>query len=224
MKIRTTEQLIEAVAGEIAWRRRELTDLRFLVESSSGNRTRQAVVTRAAVALLYAHWEGFVKAAAEIYLQFVAMQRCRNSELTDSMLAMVLRSQLLAAERSKKISIHTAVVEFFRTQMQRQCSLPYKDAVSTEANLSSTVFLEILRSLGLSPAEYESKSHLIDSPLLAKRNHIAHGSALNVETKDYLSLHDEIVNLMSLFRNQVETAAVTRGYLLPSEVPAHTRP
>jgi hypothetical protein len=219
MKIRTTEQLIEAVAGEIAWRRRELTDLRFMVEGADGNRTRQAVVTRAAVALLYAHWEGFVKAAAEIYLQFVAMQRCRNSELTDSMLAIVLRSKFLAAERSKKITIHTTVVEFFRTQMQRQCSLPYKD-VSTEANLSSTVFLEILHCLGLSPADYESKSHLIDSQLLAKRNHIAHGSALNVETKDYLTLHDEIVNLMSLFRNQIENAAVTRGYLLPGEVTA----
>jgi hypothetical protein len=134
-----------------------------MVEGADGNRTRQAVVTRAAVALLYAHWEGFVKAAAEIYLQFVAMQRCRNSELTDSMLAIVLRSKFLAAERSKKITIHTTVVEFFRTQMQRQCSLPYKDVVSTEANLSSTVFLEILHCLGLSPADYESKSHLIDS-------------------------------------------------------------
>ena len=175
------------------------------------------MVTRAAVALLY--WEGFVKAAAEIYLQFVAMQRCRNSELTDSMLAMVLRSQLFAAERSKKTTIHTAVVKFFRTQMQRQCSLLYKDVVSTEANLSSTVFLEILRSLGLSPADHEFKSHLIDSHLLAKRNHIAHGSALNVGTKDYLTLHDEIVNLMSLFRNQLENAAVTRGYLLQGEVP-----
>jgi hypothetical protein len=221
MKIRTTEQLIEAVAGEIAWRRRELTDLRFLVESVEGNRTREAVVTRAAVALLYAHWEGFVKAAAEIYLQFVAMQRCRNSELTDSMLAIALRSKLQAAQGSKKITIHTTVVEFFRTQMQKQSSLPYKDVVCTEANLSSTVLLEILRSLGLSTEDYESKSHLIDSHLLAKRNHIAHGSALSVETKDYLTLHDEIVNLISLFRNQIENAAVTRGYLLPGEIPTH---
>jgi hypothetical protein len=140
------------------------------------------------------------------------------------MLAMVLRSKLLAAEKSKKISIHTDVVEFFRAQMQSQSSLPYKDVVSTESNLSSTVFLEIVHCLGLSSADYESKSHLIDSHLLAKRNHIAHGSALSVETKDYLALHDEIVSLMSLFRNHLENAAVTRGYLLPCEAPARHRP
>lgn len=221
MKIRTTEQLVEAVAAEIAWRRRELTDLRFLVESVDRNRTREAVLTRAAVALLYAHWEGFVKAVAEIYLQFVAMQRCLNSELTDSLLAIALRSKLLAAHGSKKITIHTTVVEFFRTQMQKQSSLPYKNVVSTEANLSSTVLLEILRSLGLSTDDYESKNHLIDSVLLAKRNHIAHGSALGVDAKEYLTLHDEIVNLMSLFRNQIENAAVTRSYLIPEKIPTH---
>ena len=221
MKIRTADHLIEAVASEISWRRRELTDLRFLVESVDGNRTRQAVLTRAAVALLYAHWEGFVKAAAEIYLEFVAMQRCRNSELTDSMLAIALRSKLRAAQGSKKITAHTTVVEFFRTQMQSRSTLPYKDVVRTEANLSSSVLLEILRTLGLSTDAYESKGHLIDIQLLAKRNHIAHGSTLSVESGDYLTLHDEVLSLMVLLRNQIENAAITREYLRPSEPPAH---
>ena len=216
MKIRTADQLIEAVATEIAWRRRELTDLRFLVESVDGNRTREAVLTRAAVALLYAHWEGFVKATAEIYLEFVAMQRCQNSELANSMLAIALRSKLRAAQASKKITAHATVVEFFRTQMDSRSLLPYKDAVRTEANLSSSVLLEILRTLGLPTDAYESKGNFIDSQLLAKRNHIAHGSTLSVESGEYLSLHDEVLNLMILFRNQIENAAVTRGYLHPS--------
>jgi len=40
-------------------------------------------------------------------------------------------------------------------------------------------------------------------------------SALAVDVEEYVTLHDEIVNLMSLFRNQIENAAVTRGYLIP---------
>lgn len=219
MKIRTADQLVEAVAAEIAWRRRELTDLRFLIEGAAGNRTRQAALTRAAVALLYAHWEGFVKAAAEIYLEFVSMQRCQHLELADNMLAIALRSELTAAQESKKIAAHTTVVEFFRTQMESRASIPYKDAVRTEANLSSAVLLEILRTLGLSTAAYESKSHLIDSQLVAKRNHIAHGRTLSVESGDYLALHDEISNLMGLLRNQIENAAVCREYLRPSSSP-----
>lgn len=58
------------------------------------------------------------------------------------------------------------------------------------------------------------KFHLIDSQLLAKRNHIAHGNALVVDCDGYLDLHDEISGLMTLFRNQLENAAVTREYLL----------
>lgn len=213
MKTRTTEQLIDAIATELSWRRKELTDLRYLVLQAPGSRTRQDVLTRAAVALLYAHWEGFVKATAEVYLEFVCMQRCKNSELADSMLAIMIRSKLRAAQVSKKIAAHIDLVDFFRTQMHECATLPYKNAIRTEANLSSTVLLEILTTLGIDASQYESKKHVLDDQLLAKRNHIAHGANLDVEVSDYLRLHEEILSLMNLLRNQIENAAIGRQYL-----------
>jgi hypothetical protein len=217
MKIRTTEQLVDEMASEISWRRRELTDLRYLVENSLGRGIRQDVMTRAAVALLYAHWEGFVKAAAEMYLEFVCMQRCKNSELANNILAIVLRARLNAAQNSKKIAAHLNVVDFLRDRMADRCVLPYKGAIRTEANLSSSVLLDILGTLGLDSTKYESKYHLIDEQLLAKRNHIAHGSSLDVNVGDYLRLQDEILSLINLLRNQIEYAAVCRQYLQPNE-------
>ncbi len=217
MKIRTTEQLVDEMASEISWRRKELTDLKYLVESSAGRRTRQDVMTRAGVALLYAQWEGFVMAAAEMYLELVCMQRCKNSELANNILAIVLRARLNAAQSSKRIVAHLNVVDFFRDQMGNRCVLPYKGAIRTEANLSSSVLLDILGTLGLDAADYESKYHLIDEQLLAKRNHIAHGSNLDIDVDDYLRLHDEILSLMNLLRNQIEYAAVYRQYLQPGE-------
>ena len=98
MSIRTVEQLVDTLSAEISWRRKELTDLRYVLESSVDSRTRRATLTRAALALLYAHWEGYVKAAAERYLEFVCMQRRKNSELSDSLLALTVRSSLQAAE------------------------------------------------------------------------------------------------------------------------------
>ena len=77
----------------------------------------------------------------------------------------------------------------------------------------STVLFEILSTLGLGTSEYEAKSHMIDDHLLAKRNHIAHGIALDVEVDDYLRLHAEILSLMNLLRDQIENAAVTRQFL-----------
>jgi hypothetical protein len=213
VKIRTTEELVDAIASELSWRRKELTDIRYLVQQAGGNRSRQDLMTRAGVALLYAHWEGFVKAAAEAYLQFVAMQRCKNSELARCMLALMVRTRLNAASASKKISTHLELVDFFRSSMKQRSVLPYKNAIHTESNLSSTVFFEILRTLGFDTEEYESKAHMIDNQLLAKRNHIAHGSVLDVNVDDYLSIYDGITALMSSFRNQLENAAVTKQYL-----------
>jgi hypothetical protein len=94
------------------------------------------------------------------------------------MLAIVLRSKLNAAQISKKIKTHLDVVDFFRDEMEGRCVLPYKSAVRTEANLSSTVLSEILRTLGFDITEYEPKYHLIDHKLVERRNHIAHGLAL----------------------------------------------
>jgi hypothetical protein len=204
------------MAAEISWRRRELADVRYLVQQTPGNNTRRDVMTRAGVALLYAHWEGFVKASAELYLEFVCMRRCKNSDLAGSMLAIMVRSKLRAADASKKIAAHLDVVDFFRTQMQARSTLPYKNAIRTEANLSSTILLDILSTLGLDATEYEAKAHMIDNQLLAKRNHIAHGSDLDVDVDDYLRLHDEILSLMNLLRNQIENAAEMGHYLAPT--------
>ena len=213
MKIRTTEQLIDAIDGDLSWRRKELTDLRYLIQQSTASKTRQKVMVRAAVALLYAHWEGFVKAASEAYLEFVCMQRCKNSELARSMLAIIVKSRLNAAENSRKISAHLNVVDFFSGEMNERSVLPYKGAIRTESNLSSTILYDILDTIGIDSTDYRSKAHMLDNQLLAKRNHIAHGSELDVDVKDYLVLHEEVISLTNLLRNQVENAAVERQYL-----------
>lgn len=63
MSIRTTDEFLAKVDAQLIWRRKELTDLRVLVQGSSGNAIPQSMLIRAGIALLYAHWEGFVKTA-----------------------------------------------------------------------------------------------------------------------------------------------------------------
>lgn len=215
MKPRTTEAFVDQMAAEISWRRKELTELKHLVETSSANQSRQSALTRAAVALLYAHWEGFVKAIAELYLEFVRMQRCKNCELSSNFLAVVMRAQLQAAATSNKIATHIALVDYFREEAQTRANLPSKRVIRTESNLSSKVFLEILALLGIDASAYAPKSHLLDSSLLSRRNHIAHGNVLPVDVDDYLLLHEEVTGLMTLLRNNIENAAVTKAFIHP---------
>jgi hypothetical protein len=219
MKIRNKEQLIDKIANELSWRRRELVDIRYIIQDTKIGRTRREALTRASVALLYAHWEGFIKIIATSYLEFVAMQRCKHSELASNILAIILRSKFNTAQRSKKIDVHIDVVDFFHNDMNARCAIPYQNAIRSEGNLSSSVLIEILTTLGFCVNEYESKYHLIDNKLLAKRNSIAHGQELDIDINDYMELHDEVLLLMELFRTQIENSATMGDYLQKQDSP-----
>jgi hypothetical protein len=60
---------------------------------------------------------------------------------------------------------------------------------------------------------YETKKQLIDSSLVDRRNHIAHGDTLDIGVADYVLLHDEVMGLLEEFRNQVQNAAATDQFL-----------
>jgi len=215
MRLRTQEDFVDAISTEISWRNRELTELKQLVQRSDGASFRQVTVIRAAIALLYAHWEGFIKKVAEDYLNYVGMQRLTNGELSSCMLAVVVRAQLSAAERSKKVEMHIGLVDYMRTKETVRARLPYKNIIRTDSNLSSKGLLEILTTLGISSDKYAAKSKLIDSQLLGKRNNIAHGNDLEVDADEYLDLHEQIAELLRTFRNDVENAVATSAFARP---------
>lgn len=215
MRLRTQEDFVDAISLEISWRNRELTELKHLVQMTAGVPFRQVTVIRAAIALLYAHWEGFVKKVAEDYLNYVGMQRLTNNELSTCMLALVVRSQLSAGDRSKKLETHIGIVDYMRTKASVRARLPHKNVIRTESNLSSKVLVEILTTLGISPDGYAVKFRLIDNHLLARRNNIAHGSDLEVSAEEYVDLHEQITELLRLFKNDVDNAVATRLFSRP---------
>lgn len=213
MTIRTTQELVDSLAAQLAWRRKELTELRSLVDGSRSNVSRRATLIRAGTALLYAHWEGFVKASGTYFLEFVASQRKKHSELKPNFLCVILRKHLNVAKQSKKASATEEIVEFFHSRMADRANVPTKNVVNTESNLSSVVLGEILWTLGLDRAPYATKKAILDERLLGRRNSIAHGEPLDISVDDYLELHDEILALMDAFRTQLENACLTQGYM-----------
>ena len=215
MSIRTVENLYDHLSDEIAWRRKELTDFRVLIETKSFSPSKRDALIRAGVALLYAHWEGFIKAAATAYLEFVSMQRMRYDELSPNFIAISIKGKLNEAAGANKASIHTKVVEFFLNNLSARCTIPFKTAVNTKANLSSTVLRNILAMLGLDYTFYETKEKLIDEKLLASRNTIAHGSYLLVTIDDYIELHEQITEMMNHFRNDIDNSASLNKYTRP---------
>lgn len=72
--MRTKAELQQCIDDDLIWRRRELFNIRAAIEDAQGNAPKQAALLRAGVALLYAHWEGFVKRCGTHYLEFVSNQ------------------------------------------------------------------------------------------------------------------------------------------------------
>lgn len=210
--IRSKEELIDRVAEERAWRIREISELKNIVESNTTSSTRRRVVCRSGVALLYAHWEGFVKKAGTYFLDFVASQRLTIKELKGNFVTIALRGRIDQASQAKKYSAFEELTNYIRDNQESRARIPYKNVVNTESNLSSSVLKEICWCVGIDYSLYSTKEKFIDSKLVARRNHVAHGEAIELSEEDFLELADEVVGLIETFRNQLENATVNESY------------
>jgi len=212
MKIRTESQLFDRIDEDLIWRKKELTDLKFLLETAAAKRERKPALLRSAITLLYAHWEGFIKTVALSYLEYVAAQALRFEELSPSFLALAARGILNAGTGAKRIRAHLEITKFFRSGLGERSNLPYRDGIRTQANLSAEVLKEIIDTLGLDFSPFETKSHLIDEALLRSRNTIAHGEYLLITERRYEELSREVLGMMENFRTQVQNAALSYAF------------
>ncbi len=213
-KIRTISVLQDYLDAEFSWRLKEIANVKVFMRGSSS--LAQATVVRAAVPLLYAHWEGFIKNAALGYVNFVSNQRLRYKELASSFIVFGAKRHLNQLMSSRQASLNVAAVDFFTTRLGERAELKLQGAIDTQSNLSSSVFENIAFSIGIDPVAYRSRYNLIDESLLRRRNRIAHGEYLDLHAADCRSLADETIVLMRSFKIDVENAATCRRYLRKS--------
>ena len=203
-EIRSRLVLQHYMQEEFAWRKKELHNLKVLVVSNEKTHSRDLCI-RAAVTLLYAHWEGFVKFIGSCYLEFVARQKLTHDQLPSNFLAVCVSSLINDATESSKPQMRLDVVNFFRKDGATRSRIQWKSAINTQANLNSAVFRDIVLTLGLDYSQFATKEKLLDEKLLANRNRIAHGQHLLVVYEEYVELHDELIGIMQVFYNHSPT-------------------
>lgn len=214
MKIRTIEQLQEAVDSEMAWRKRDLTAIKANI---SGSRVfAKDTALRAGITLLYAHWEGAVKNIATYYLEFVANLKLPYSRLVSNFLAISVKSDIRSFVETNKTTLQTQVIDSIFSKRSIKSNIPYENVIKTGSNLHSNIFTEIMATIGLKCDFYEPDYALIDEVLLNMRNQIAHGQKLDILSLDesrYNEIHEKMFSLITTFSNQVINAAINKECL-----------
>lgn len=217
---RTLSLLYDAIEEEYAWRITELSNFRNSVLSAAGRA--QKGMIRAGIALLYAHWEGFIKKTADLYYSFVSYQNCTIAELSDCFVSIALRSEIEYLQTAKKLSVHNTVVKSFFEREHKQANLSASSPIRT-ANLKYDIFEDVCIMIGVSIDYFHDRyrrggfdtdiKQVIDDGLVKRRNSIAHGDYLDVDEKEYKYLYDIIVNgLLYNFKEAIYISAQNKSY------------
>src|SRR5690348_9055536 len=93
-KIHRNEELYDKLSEEMAWRKKELATISTMMQRNLSNPRMLEVSIRSGIALLYAHWEGFIKNAGTYYLDFVATKALPYKELTSNFIALSMKAEL----------------------------------------------------------------------------------------------------------------------------------
>jgi hypothetical protein len=209
-KLRTANDLQDYLDAEYGWRIKEIATLKAAIRTAGLMPERTLI--RAGLALLYAHWEGFIKNALTGYLNFVNTQGLSYDELPSCFVVLGMKKQIndLFASRNSAVSI--AAIDFLREQLGQRAQMKIDSAINTESNLSSKVFNNLLVAVGFDPQAYETRANLIDESLLRRRNSIAHGDYLEVARADWGQLADEVIAMLRQVKNEVENAVALEKF------------
>lgn len=209
-KIRSLNELQNILDGDFSWRLKEIASLKLIVRGTSQINKKTAI--RASIPLLYGHWEGFIKNSATNYLSYVNGRSLKYSELKSCFIVFGVKKKITELSNSKTSNISIAALEFLQKELTTTANLKIESAIRTEFNLSSEVFSNILNSIGIETSRYEARFNLIDTSLLSRRNHIAHGEYLDVDTDGFRDLADEIICLLRWFKTDIENAVSLESY------------
>lgn len=210
--IRTLERLEAELTKDLKWRIQELWVFEHLLRQARDHE--KSALLRGSLALIYAHWEGYVKSAGAIYLEYISRKGLRLEQLRPELVAVALRGQITELSASKNSEDHTALVSKLWLETGQKANLPYKRAtIRTQANLKFKLFASIMHSLGIDPDAWRMYELLIDEKLLGCRNEISHGEQEVVDLDGWMAVRDAVDSILRQVRNEVANAAATSGYL-----------
>ncbi len=141
-RIQKEDAFYDWLDDEFAWRRIELAYHESLVQKAKASS--EQLIIRGAIPILYAHWEGFVKAAGTAYLEFVLSRNKTFEELNPNFLALGMKKHLHEAESTLKGKIFVQACELIVAKRTTRAYFITESVIDTKFNLNYEVFENIL--------------------------------------------------------------------------------
>lgn len=211
--LRDCDKLIDKIDQELSWRKKELTQLRFIVTNASTEN--ELTILRSSIVLLYAHWEGFVKKLLTLYLDHIVAQGLHNYELKPNFYAMSLSSEFEQFKNTKKIYHYIELTNTVLNSTNNVPNIQSDKIIDTKSNLNSELFKGLMKLLDLDSSIHDTSFNLIDERLLARRNGIAHGEnrkRFPLDKEEYDDIHTRIVQILDDLATQIKDAAENKSY------------
>lgn len=208
MKIKTTVKLQEKIDAELSWRKKELINFASLVHNIE-----DPILCKMGIALLSAHFEGFIKKIANYYVIFVSDQKKKASELKRSFSALYL-SRNTESQGAENMVTYERCLE--KILSDNNLNFSYTDEnpiIKTQGNPSSTLLRNIFKAIGLDFGTYETKVNYIDTDLLSNRHKIVHGEKIDITKTEFDDTFKHILELMEKIALQISDSAINHNYL-----------
>jgi hypothetical protein len=196
---------------EFNWRVREISDIRRAGQDQRNGY--EIGVRKAALALVYAHWEGYVKFVGEAYLKYVAARKIQYSKLSIEFSAIDV-PRLIKKFKTEGMKVGSAI-EFLNDLsqfLQGQFKDQSKVKLPVEGNLNYDRLCEICVICGIDQLKVIADGSFLDERVLGVRNRIAHGASVTVTEEELRAASDFVIEGMRSFRNEIEARVVNATY------------
>ena len=185
--------MLDQITDDLNWREVELGALKILLKRRDLSEIQKSALLRASWALLYAHYEGFVKVALTIFYEQAARMSNNCGELPINTRVFALDSFLKNIRSLPPVDCIAALENFVNVEYQKKPLFP---DVDTKSNLWPNVLEDLLVDADITLKTITNERSKIKT-LVQRRNDIAHGkNALISEVDYYLSFESVVYDLM----------------------------
>lgn len=201
----------QTLEEDLAWREAELASLKRIAVTNKDNEGIYRCMLRAAMALLYAHFEGFTKFCWELLLDQVQGRRVAIAVLREDFLVLALEKRFRALRGNLSSA---SLWKFFHNDLPEALNsnaiFDSDCRLDTECNLWPNVYERECAKVGIASTELQTYRTRIKA-LVSRRNDIAHGKSMTIrsigEYNDYekavlIVMHDLAVQVLDILEKQ----------------------